>query len=171
MSGRIRSFPPVIDGNSGLLVLGSMPGVQSLQLGQYYGNPRNYFWRVLYGLSGDTPDESYEARLDYAHRKGVALWDVIGSCERPGSLDANIREAVPNDLPGLLREYPNLRCLAFNGGKSFETFRRHFGRDPAFGAVRLIRLPSTSPIPTAAMRTLEDRLEAWRAIAPYLKRD
>jgi TDG/mug DNA glycosylase family protein len=167
--GRVRSFPPVVDGRAVALVLGSMPGRESLLRNQYYGNARNYFWPVLYGLFGEVPDEEYDARLRYAQGKGFALWDVIASCRRKGSLDANIRDERPNDIPGLLAAYPGIRCLAFNGAKAYETFRKHFGTAFANeGGIGLLRLPSTSPIPTPRMRTLEDRIAAWRALLPYL---
>lgn len=165
----VQSFPPIIDGQSTLLVLGSMPGTASLAKHQYYGHPRNHFWPVLYGLAGLAVAEDYGQRLAFAKERGVALWDVIAACEREGSLDSSIREAVPNDLPGLLAEYPAIRALAFNGNKSYDTYKKHFAGHAMNDRVSLLRLPSTSPIPTARMRTTEDRIEAWRPIADYMR--
>jgi hypoxanthine-DNA glycosylase len=162
----VFSFAPVIDADSRILVLGSMPGVASLKAHQYYGNPRNYLWRLLYALFGDgrEPDPEYENRLDFALGNGIALWDTIANCEREGSLDSDIKQAVPNDIPGLLRRYPNVRTLVCNGTKSFAELNKHFGPHPEVKQRRVLRMPSTSPIPTKQYRGFEDRLEAWRSI-------
>ena len=130
---RVHSFPPMIREGAKVLVLGSMPGAASLAANQYYGNPRNHMWRVLYGLFGLEPDEAYEDRLAFAASHGIAMWDVIASCEREGSLDANIRDEVPNDLPGLLADYPGVRGLVFNGAKSHDTFMKYFKDHPGLG--------------------------------------
>jgi len=149
-----------------MLVLGSMPGAASLQAHRYYWNPRNYMWRILYALFGDgrEPDEAYEDRLEFALRNGVALWDTIASCERKGSLDSEIRQAVPNDIPGLLADYPDVGAIVCNGSKSLAELTKHFGDHPEVRSRELIRMPSTSPIPTRDYRGLEDRLEAWKRL-------
>ncbi|MBB6673886.1 DNA-deoxyinosine glycosylase [Cohnella nanjingensis] len=167
---RVHSFPPVVDERSQCLILGSMPGVASLQLHQYYGNARNYLWPILYALHGlPGPDERYEDRLSFARAQGFALWDTIASCVREGSLDSNIRELQPNDIPGLLRAYPAIRVIACNGAKSHGELLRHFGGTPEVRARAVLRLPSTSPIPTPKFRGLEDRLSVWREmLEPYL---
>ncbi|NBD27044.1 DNA-deoxyinosine glycosylase [Paenibacillus glycinis] len=165
---RVHSFPPMIREGAKVLVLGSMPGAASLAANQYYGNPRNHMWRVLYGLFGREPDEAYEDRLAFASSHGIAMWDVIASCEREGSLDANIRDEVPNDLPGLLADYPGVHGLIFNGAKSHDTFMKYFKDHPGLADLAKLKLPSTSPIPTRTMRTTADRIEAWRALMPYL---
>lgn len=166
---RVKSFPPMIREGATVLVLGSMPGEASIAANQYYGNPRNHMWRVLYGLFGLEPDESYEDRLAFAAAHGIAMWDVIASCERVGSLDANIRAEVPNDLPGLLADHPSVRALIFNGAKSHDTFMKYFKNHPAAAGLNKLKLPSTSPIPTRTMRTTADRIEAWRVLLPFLK--
>nr|WP_237179324.1 DNA-deoxyinosine glycosylase [Paenibacillus sp. MMS18-CY102] len=166
----VYSFPPIINEQSRVLVLGSMPGVPSLTVNEYYGNPRNYMWRVLYGLHGlNTVDEAYEQRIAFALSHHIAMWDVLKSCTREGSLDAAIRDEVVNDVPALLEQYPNLRCIAFNGSKSHDTFMRHFGKLQSVQRIDCLKLPSTSPVPTKAMRTLADRLGAWQVIVPYLQ--
>ncbi|SEO84562.1 DNA-deoxyinosine glycosylase [Paenibacillus sp. OV219] len=166
---RVHSFPPIMNDGATVLILGSMPGEASIAMNEYYGNPRNHMWRVLYGLFGREPDEGYEDRLAFAASHGIAMWDVIASCEREGSLDANIRAEVPNDLPGLAKMHPSLRCLAFNGTKSHDTFKKYFRDDPIFDGMARLKLPSTSPIPTKHMRNTADRIEAWRVILPFLK--
>lgn len=165
----VRSFPPVIDERSRLIILGSMPGTASLKARQYYGNPRNYMWRILYALfGGGEPDADYGRRLAFALSHGIALWDTIAACVRPGSLDSDIKDARPNDIPGLLRRYPRVAAIACNGSKSHRELLRHFGADPAVASRAVLRLPSTSPIPTPRYRGLEDRLEAWKAILAFL---
>ncbi|REE57409.1 G/U mismatch-specific uracil-DNA glycosylase [Paenibacillus taihuensis] len=168
MTTRVHSFPPMVSGSPTILILGSMPGEASIAMNQYYGNPRNHMWRVLYGLFEREPDEAYEDRLSFAASHGIAMWDVIASCEREGSLDANIRAEVPNDLPGLVKEHPTIRCLVFNGTKSNDTFKKYFRDDKTFEGLTLMKLPSTSPIPTKTMRGTADRIEAWKAILPFL---
>jgi hypoxanthine-DNA glycosylase len=162
----VFSFPPVVDAHSRILVLGSMPGVASLRAYQYYGNPRNYLWRLLYALFGEgsKPDAEYENRLAFALGNGIALWDTIASCEREGSLDSDIKEVIPNDIPGLLRRYPQIQVIVCNGTKSFSELNKHFGKHPEITGRKVLRMPSTSPIPTRDYRGFDDRLATWRAI-------
>jgi hypoxanthine-DNA glycosylase len=161
----VYSFPPVIDDRSRILILGSMPGVASLRAVQYYGNPRNYLWAILYALFDNRePDSDYEDRISFALNNGIALWDVIASCEREGSLDSSIKQVVPNDIPGLLQRFPGIAYLVCNGTKSFTELNKHFGSVPEITQRRVLQLPSTSPIPTRQYRGLEDRLEAWRTL-------
>lgn len=161
----VHSFPPIIDQRSRLLILGSMPGKASLRMHQYYGNPRNFFWPILYALYADRqPDDAYDKRLAFALENGIALWDAIAACEREGSLDADIRDAVPNDIPALLRQHPQITAVVCNGGKSYAELRKHYGRAPELADRTVLRLPSTSPVPTPRFRGLQDRLEAWQAI-------
>lgn len=87
---KIKSFEPLVDKESKVLILGSMPGVMSLNKQQYYGNPRNHFWKIIYSLFNEVEDELYEQKKAFLLRKGIALWDVINNCYREGSLDSNI---------------------------------------------------------------------------------
>ncbi len=121
------SFDPVVNEESEILVLGSMPGDESLRRREYYGNPRNQFWRILYSFFGMEVEEVYEKRLAFALEHRIALWDVIESCQREGSLDANIREALPHDFRNLFKKYPRIHVIAFNGGKSYDVYRRQVG--------------------------------------------
>ncbi|CAI6014993.1 DNA-deoxyinosine glycosylase [Cohnella sp. JJ-181] len=170
-TSRVYALPPVADANSWILFLGSMPGAASLAASRYYGHARNHFWPILYRLHGaGAPDESYEDRLRFALAHGCALWDTIASCEREGSLDVDIREAEPTDIPGLLRAYPNIEVLACNGGKSYDTLTKHYGGDPEVSRRTVLKLPSTSPIPTRQHKGLEEKAAAWlRALAPFVK--
>lgn len=160
---RKRAFDPVVDANTRLLILGSLPGDASLKAAQYYGHPRNAFWRLIGEVIGrDLAALPYEARLAALTAAGVGLWDVIASAERPGSLDAAIRQPEAADLRGLVRTLPELRAVAFNGATG-----ARLGRAVLTGAsnVTLIDLPSSSPAHT---RTFEAKAAAWRGLARWL---
>ncbi|CAM4393325.1 DNA-deoxyinosine glycosylase [Paenibacillus alkaliterrae] len=165
---RIYSFPPVIDERARVLILGTAPSVKSLEHKQFYGHPQNFMWRIIYRLFADSdPDPVYENRLVFLKENHLALWDVIESCEREGSMDVNIKAEVPQKLPELIAKYPQLKCFAFNGSKAYDTFLKFYRGHESFRDVALLKLPSSSPIPTPRMRTLEDRVEAWSVIVPY----
>lgn len=150
----IQSFPPIAGAGCRVLVLGSVPGVASLNAGQYYAHPRNTFWPIIRALFPDVNGE-YPARCQMLLHHGVALWDVLASCERPGSLDQNIRAAIPNDIPSLLEQCPRLHAVCLNGGAALRYYRKHFSLLP----LSIHPLPSTSP--AAARLRLEEKLEAW----------
>ena len=155
---RLAGFPPVIDAGCETLILGSFPGAASLAAGHYYAHPRNQFWPILSACLGEPL-----TRLDFADRYArllahrIALWDVIAACVRPGSLDADIREACTNDLDELLGRAPALRRVLFNG--------RAAGRFAGWFGMRGLEthlLPSTSPA-YAGMPPAR-KLEAWRSV-------
>jgi len=153
----LEGFGPVLDARARTLILGSFPSEASLRAGHYYAHPRNQFWPILSEILGEPlagmPFEQRYQRL-LAHR--IALWDVIGACDRTGSLDADIRAARSNDFGALLRAAPGLQRVLFNG--------RTAGRfEPRFRGSGLgtIVLPSTSPA-HAGMRYAQ-KLAAWRA--------
>ena len=161
---RKAGFEPVVDANTRLLILGSLPGDASLRAGQYYGHPRNAFWRLIGGVIGrDLAALSYEERLAALRAAGVGLWDVIASAERPGSLDAAIRAPEAADLRALVATLPALRAVAFNGGKAAKLGRAVLA-DRSEG-VALIDLPSSSP---AHARPFEEKAAAWAALAHAL---
>jgi len=165
----ITSFPPIINNDSRVLILGSMPGAESLRQKQYYANPRNQFWPIIYLLFGEEPEEAYEQRTRFLLDKGIALWDVIEKCERAGSLDANIRNEQPNRVGQLLRAYPAIRLVAFNGTKAYDTFKRKLGFEQD-GSREYRLLPSTSPIPGKNIKSVADKLAKWRVITDYLRK-
>lgn len=167
----LSSFPPLVAPNAAVLILGSMPGQMSLRQQQYYAHPHNHFWRIMGDLVGVSPALPYEERTRRLTRAGVALWDSLKHCERPGSLDASIvaETEVPNDFATLLAGHPAIGAICFNGQKSEQAFRRHAlpGLPDALIAGRdLIRLPSTSP--ANARLTYEQKLARWRVILDYL---
>ncbi len=154
----IHSFPPIVDGRCRVLVLGSMPSAASLARRQYYAHAQNCFWPLLFQLFEEPYSDDYAVRQSLLLRHHIALWDVLASCEREGSLDSSIRAETPNDLPALLARYPAIRHLAFNGGKAFQSCRRHF---PSLLEMDWIRLPSTSPAYT--MRR-DEKAARWRIL-------
>jgi hypoxanthine-DNA glycosylase len=159
---RKAGFPAVVDASTRVLILGSLPGEASLAVAQYYGNPRNAFWRLMEGVL-DTPlvPLAYEDRLAALLSRGVGLWDVIAEAERPGSLDAAIRDPAANDLVALIDSLPDLRLVAFNGGTAAKLGGRLIGE-----RVTTIALPSSSP--AHAARTFAQKAQAWGQLAPWL---
>lgn len=154
---RLSGFPPVLDAGCRLLLLGSFPGEASLAAGHYYAHPRNQFWPILAALLDEPlPTLPFEQRYQRLLARGVGLWDVLGACERQGSLDAAIRAPAANDFSRLARLAPALRTVAFNG-RTAARFEPEFRRQGYRTAV----LPSTSPA-YAALR-FEVKLQAWRA--------
>ncbi|MEO6015791.1 MAG: DNA-deoxyinosine glycosylase [Polaromonas sp.] len=159
--GALTGLPPLVGSRTRLLILGSFPGVASLAAQQYYGHPRNHFWKILRAIWPDDPAstgaDSYQSRSDWLLEKQLGLWDVYAACEREGSLDSAIRNAAVNDFAGLALRCPQLEAIAHNGGESF----RH-SRHTALLGVPVYRLPSTSP--ANAGWSFERKLAAWREV-------
>ena len=155
-------FPPVAREDARVLILGSLPGEQSLRQGQYYAHKANRFWWILGELIGASSGLPYEKRLErlIAHR--IALWDVCGAAIRPGSLDADIQppSVVANDFAGFLAGHRGVRLICFNGGTAATLFRRYVPVK-LVAPIRCEQLPSTSPA-HASMRP-EQKLAVWRA--------
>lgn len=167
MTKRLNSFPPIIPKEPKVLILGSMPGKISLEKGEYYGNARNHFWPILFKLFKVEPIEEYEKKVAFVKERGIALWDSIGSCYREGSLDSNIMDENPNDIIGLLDKYPTIRLIACNGTKSYTTFKKNFNSED-LGAIRIIKLPSTSPIPGRYTKSFEGKVVSWSEILNHI---
>jgi double-stranded uracil-DNA glycosylase len=157
-------FPPVADPRATILMLGSLPGEESLRQGRYYANPRNQFWRLMGDVIGqELTSLDYHSRLARLQNAGVALWDVVASAERQGSLDGAIRDAEANDLATLVASLPSLRAIGFNGAKAAAIGSARLGDS----APALLSLPSSSPAYTLAF---EAKLERWLALRPYLSK-
>jgi hypoxanthine-DNA glycosylase len=158
-----RSFGPVVNAATRLLVLGSLPGEESLARRQYYANPRNQFWRLMSEVTGaDLISLPYEPRLERLLEAGVGLWDSVGSATRPGSLDVSIRGHSANPLRGLADSLPQLRAIGFNGGTSARIGMKELGEDARWA---LLPLPSSSP---AFTLSFEKKREAWLKLRDYL---
>ncbi len=152
----LLGLAPVVSAQTRLLILGSFPGVASLQAQQYYAHPRNQFWPIVGQLLGqDLVALPYAQRLDAARAAGVGLWDTYAACEREGSLDSAIRAPQFNDFGALMPALPLLRGIAHNGGESARA--RRF---TAAWGVPVFSLPSTSP--AHASWSVERKLAAWR---------
>jgi hypoxanthine-DNA glycosylase len=147
-----------------MLILGSLPGAESIRRGEYYAHPRNAFWPLMGELFGVGPTLPYAARLRRLAARGVVLWDVLHAAQRLGSLDSAIhpRDLEPNDIPALLARHPELKTIAFNGGEAETLFRRHVQSKcgDRLESVNLVRLPSTSP--ACANWSFAQKLAAWR---------
>jgi hypoxanthine-DNA glycosylase len=140
-----------------VLILGSFPSTASLAAQQYYAHPQNQFWRIVGAAIGQPLKEmDYPARIAAVQAAGIAIWDVFASCERAGSLDTAIRDAVPNPLAALKESAPALRRICFNGGMAARRIREV----EALGFEAMV-LPSTSP--ANASWSFERKLQAWRA--------
>lgn len=168
MSDQARCFPPIASPDARILILGSMPGRASLAAGQYYAHPRNAFWPIMGSLLDFDASRDYPARVDALKVAGIAVWDILDSCHRPGSLDSAIADdsLVANDLPGFLAAHAEIHHVFFNGAKAESCFRRHIKLTMAEPQIGFARLPSTSP--AHAGLPFARKLEAWRAITRAL---
>lgn len=167
---RVGSFAPLVDARAKVLVLGSMPGIASLNATQYYAHPRNAFWPIMAAIFEFDRHAPYEARCKALCDAGVALWDVLRECERRGSLDSAIVDATSevNDFPGLFAGYPDIHTVVFNGAKAADTFKRRVQNAVATPDRRFVRMPSTSP--AHASLTLAQKLARWREVLGPLAR-
>ena len=154
----IHPFPPAYDGNSRVLILGSFPSVKSREQRFFYGHPQNRFWKVLAAVFGCAVPQTVEEKKQMLLANGVALWDVIASCEITGSSNASIRNAVPNDLTEIFTA-ADIRAVYCNGAASYNLYQKYLlpvtGREAT-------KLPSTSP--ANAAWTLEKLIDAWSVI-------
>lgn len=153
-----HEFPPVYDGASEILILGSFPSVKSREMQFFYGHPQNRFWKLISGLYGETKPETIEEKKSLLLKHHIALWDVIASCDIAGSSDSSIRNVVPNDISGII-ERSSIRKIYANGGKAKQLYDRYLAEKVGMEAVLL---PSTSP--ANAAYSLERLKECWNII-------
>jgi len=161
-----RSFAPVVDAQARVLVLGTLPGEESLRRGEYYAHPRNLFWPIIFGLFGERPVLDYTERLAFLTAHRIAAWDVCELGERERSADTTIRLERPNAIDRLLDHHPLIHAVAFNGTTARRLYDRHFGRRTA---LTYLALPSTSP----AHATIDffAKLARWTALREILEQD
>lgn len=150
-----------------VLLLGSMPGAASLAQQQYYAHPRNLFWPIMAELAGFSAHLPYPEKVRALNASGIALWDVIASCQRAGSLDSAIRDEEVNDFAGFFASQPNLAAIGFNGGKAWQSFKRHvLPLQIVPAGIKLITLPSTSPAHAAL--DFNAKLQQWQQLRLFL---
>jgi len=158
-----HGFAPLARLDARTLILGSLPSQLSIQTGEYFANPRNAFWRIMGELVDAGPARPYAQRVERMLAARLAVWDVLESAVRPGSLDAAIeaQSASPNDFACFLREHPHIRRVCFNGQKAAAMFERLVMKDLDNWAstCTFVTLPSTSPA-HAAMK-FEEKLRIW----------
>lgn len=160
----VHSFAPIADKNAEVLVLGSMPGEASLLAGQYYAHPQNQFWRIMSELLQFDIASAYPRRVRALKSARIALWDVLGSCVRAGSLDAMMETdtEVSNNLQSFLRAHSGITRVFFNGRKAEACFKRHIVAKVDLGSITCMGLPSTSP--ANASMSYDGKLQAWRTV-------
>lgn len=159
-----RCFPPVVDANTRVLILGSLPGEVSLAQGQYYAHRQNAFWRLVGDVLGENLVQmDYAGRLQTLLAHHIGLWDVVAEAKRDGSLDSNIRDHARNDLVGLVKSLPKLSAIAFNGGTAERIGLKALGQHS--GNHRVVRLPSSSPAHTMPY---SEKLHAWQELRLWL---
>ncbi|MCK4709867.1 MAG: DNA-deoxyinosine glycosylase [Gammaproteobacteria bacterium] len=165
----IESFEPVIGENPKVLILGSIPGIASLQAQQYYAHPRNAFWPIMAKLFDVDWSDDYQSRIEQVKCLPVVLWDTLKACHREGSLDSAITKdrLEANDIVGLLKQVSSIRLIAFNGAASEKYFKQTVAKLlTKHELLNQIRLPSTSP--AHASKNFQQKLEDWKVITEYL---
>lgn len=169
----LLAFPPLVNADSRLLILGSMPSAESLRRHEYYAHPRNAFWPIIHDLWGQPTPDDYGQRTGFLLGHELALWDVLASCQRIGSADSAIREAVANDFAAFFRTWPNLHWICFNGRSAAGLFERFVLKPQGYRTVADLRpdltvyqLGSTSP---AHAIPYEQRLADWRLVKVLLE--
>ena len=157
-----KSFSPSVNDKSEILILGSMPGVKSLTEQQYYAHPLNRFWKLMGKICNteNLTNFSYQDKLQVLLDNKIALWDVIQSCNRDGSLDSNIQNEKPNNILKLLKEFPNIKTVCLNGNKAYSAFKKHYPE--LLKQYKCCKLPSTSP--ANARYRLEDLFKEWHSV-------
>ncbi len=153
------SFDPISNADTTILVLGTMPGDKSLELGEYYGHSRNRFWKTISTITNNDLPISYSDKKELLLKSKIGIWDVAHKANRKGSLDSAIEDERPNDLENFITEHENLKVIAFNGTKSQALFDKYFDRK---SRIKYISLPSTSPANTTI--DFDNICKLWRQI-------
>lgn len=163
MDIQATSFPPIIGFAPRILILGTMPGMESLKQQRYYAHPRNAFWPIMTAYCERDSSLVYAERCEMLKQARIALWDVLKSCRRPGSLDQHIEpdSMIANDLVTFLQDHTSIERIFFNGGKAEQLFKRHISNrlNKAGVSVTCVKLPSTSP--AHAAMSYEKKQQIW----------
>ena len=157
------SFTPIINKNSKVLILGTMPGIKSLEESEYYGNKRNAFWSILFNLFNEEMTEDYGKKKEFILKHKLALWDTLKQCYREGSLDSKIKNEAPNAIHTLITNYNSIKYIIFNGKGAEKFYKRYF---KPIKEISYITLASTSP--ANAQKTFDQKLKEWAIIKEFL---
>ena len=152
----IKSFEPISNIHITVLILGTIPGVKSLQVGEYYANPTNKFWSIISTITKNEIPLTYADKKELLLKTGIGIWDVVHTADRKGSLDMHIKNAQPNNLTDFIAAHQHLKTIAFNGKKAQVLFDRHFKRDKE---INYLTLPSTSAAHTTM--NFEKKCQLW----------
>lgn len=153
------SFDPISNSDTTILILGTMPGDKSLELGEYYGHPRNKFWKIISTITENNLPLTYTDKKELLLKTKIGIWDVAHKANRKGSLDSAIEDEEPNDLDNFIARHKNLKVIGFNGTKSQALFDKYFDRQ---SGLKYISLPSTSPANTGI--DFDNICKQWRQI-------
>jgi hypoxanthine-DNA glycosylase len=169
--GKIRSFAPIASRDARVLILGSMPGKKSLDAREYYAHKQNAFWRIVGELLGVDRHLPYRKRIQALKAARIAVWDVLHSCKRSGSMDSGIdrNSEIANDFHAFFRNHRKISHVFFNGARAAASYERNVLPELGIRALRYIRLPSTSP--ANASIAYERKREAWQMILQPAKRN
>lgn len=155
----LNSFAPIVTTQTKVLILGTMPGAISLEKQEYYGNKNNQFWKIMYSVFATLPvSENFSEKTKLLKRNQIGLWDVLAQCERKGSLDTHIKNHMENDLLQLLKDFPEISTIIFNGKQSHKYFLKKFG---FIEGITFHVLPSTSPANT---QSFDEKLRIWSTV-------
>jgi len=160
---RIHSFKPIVNDQTKVLILGTMPSIKSLEHQEYYGNKQNVFWKLLFTIFDQPYQESYTEKMILIRERGIGLWDVLQSCERKSSLDSDITKEQANDIQGLIQEYSTIKTIAFSSQKARQYFTKYIGE---IEGVSLLTLPS--PSGANARMTFKEKAEHWQELKTKL---
>jgi hypoxanthine-DNA glycosylase len=153
------SFPPIADGTTEILILGSLPGEKSLAMHEYYAHPQNKFWRIIAAITNNEMPVTYSGKTGLLIKNKIGVWDVVREAKRIGSLDTNIVGEVPNDIDSFISRHKNLKVVGFNGTKALKVFDKYFKRREH---LKYIQLPSSSP--ANARIKFDEICEKWREL-------
>ena len=156
---QIESFQPIVGNHSRVLILGTMPGKDSLRLNEYYANSRNVFWKIMYELYNSEIQYDYESKTEFLRKNGISIWDVCHKADRESSLDSDIRNEEPNRLKDFIKANPSIKIIAFNGQKAEKLYDKYFAR---FDIITYMTLLSTSP--ANASYSFQEKIDDWKRI-------
>lgn len=159
-----KAFPPFINKDSKILILGTMPGEKSLELGEYYGNRGNQFWKLLFAMFNKELTHNYEEKKLLLKQHNIAVWDVLEYCERQGSLDSNIKNEKANDFIAFYKMYPNIKHVFFSSKNASAYYNKYVGLRP-----NIIYYTLPSPSGANATKSFTEKLKEWsNTILPLL---